>query len=1063
MKLVRSALWGLAAILLFSSVTLSAAAQGVTTAAVTGRVIDDAGAPVVGAAILLRNLSTGQRFQGLTREGGFYAVENVAVGGPYTLTVRAIGHAPATRENVHLALGQAALFDFTVQRVVTELAAVTVTAAEEDPLTSPSRTGTGSFVSDTAITRLPTLNRNFTDFILTVPQVEGTSVSGQHNRMNNIQIDGASNNDLFGLGSTGQPGGQVDAKSISIEAIREYQVLIAPFDVRQSGFSGGLINAITKRGTNRWTGSLFNYYQSDGLVGEDTAGTAFGEYRQDQRGFSLGGPLLSDRVHFFAVAEWQDRRVPSAGSTIGREPIDEVEIVADSAQHVVDVLSASYGVPGGSFREVTIETPNLNYFARLDFQLGDAHVLTLRHNYVGASDDNLSRSTTGYRFTSNAYTIDDKTHSTLAQLNSTVGGGRFYNELSFARMSIRDRRDPKVRYPELEVENESVIGADTGFNRFVLGAERFSQANELDQDVFEINDNLSFARGRHRITLGMHHEFISFRNLFFPNSTGQWRFASIDDLEQGLPNRYTRTIPYSDAAAGVPGSTVKGVPVADWDVRQYGAYAQDQWDATDRLTLTFGLRVDVPTMPGVPDYNGAADTSFGVRTDIMPSGNALWSPRFGFNWDAYGDRVTVLRGGAGIFSGRPAYVWLSNAYTNTGRETLNLSCTGAGVPTFTLDPDNQPTSCAAAGGVSAPTAVVNFFEEDFRFPQQLKMDLALDHQLPLGFLGTVEFLYTRTLNSIQLQEVNLLGVQSYARDGRPMYGTISTTSATATPARIGPAFGQVLRHTNASKDRAFSVTWELQRRFTDWFELKGAYTYQRVQDLTSLSSSIATSNFGFTPIGGDPNDPPLARSAFDIPHKVVFTGTANVLKRGSVTLVYTGNSGRPYTWTYDGDVNADGYPAPNISGRNNDIVYVPRNAADFLGQSASDFARLDSLIQVEDCLQKHRGSIMPRNACRNPWRNRFDAKVQYALPAFRAHDVTLVLDVFNVFRVLGSDWGLVRSNSFFETRNLLRLRSFDPATNQGRFQYIGPSAGSLSSIDNLASRWRIQLGVRYDL
>lgn len=1039
-----------------------AAAQGTTTGAVLGRVVDNSGAPVSGAVLLLTNTATGLRFSGVSREDGRFSIENVAVGGPYTLSARRIGQQPAEVTNITVALGQAVSVTVTMQPAAAQLAPITVEATRENPLTSVSRTGAASFVSDTQVARLPTLNRNFTDFIQTSPLVgRGTSIGGQHNRLNNVQIDGASDNDLFGLGSSGQPGGQVDAKSITLEAIKEYQVLVAPFDVRQGGFTGGVINAITKSGTNTFHGSGFWYWQSDRLVGADTAGNRFGDYLQNQRGISLSGPIIRDRLHFFVAGEWQARKAPNGGVTIGRDAPTVVGIAADSAQRLATVVRDTFGQNPGAFGPVTIPTPDKNFFGRLDWQLGDHHVLTLRDNLVNASNENLTHSTTSYRFTSNAYTIKNKTNSAVAELHSTLGGGRFYNEARVSWLRIRDARDPSVAYPEIVINNNSTIGSNTVFNRLIVGAERFSQANRLDQDQVELEDNVSFSKGAHRVTVGTHNEAIHFRNIFFPSSTGQWIFPSIAAFEAGTPSQFTRSIPYSDAAAGVPGNLAKGVPVADWGVRQVGAYIQDQWKINDRLTLTGGFRFDVPLLGDKPAYNGAADSAFGIRTDRVPSGNILWAPRLGWNWDVSGDRTTVVRGGAGVFSGHPAYVWLSNAYTNTGRETLNLFCSGASLPTFTIDPQSQPSSCVGGAGVSAPTAVVNYFPDWFHFPQDFKVDAAVDRALPYGLLGTLEVLYTHAIYTIQLQEANLRGVQGHAKDGRPMYGTISPTG-TVTPARISPAFGQVLRHTNGDKDYSYSITAQVQKQFATRYSLNAAYTYSVAKDISSVGSSIATSNFGFNPIGGNPNDPPVATSFYSIPHKIVISGTVDLPRNSTLTLLYVGRSGSPYTWTYDGDVNADGYPASNIFGRNNDIVYVPQNASDFLGQSPSDFARLDSLIRSEACLRDHRGQILPRNSCRNPWVNRLDAKFTHSVQAYQGHHVTLQVDAFNLLNMLNKDWGLTKQVSFFETTNLLRLRGWDSATNQGIYQYVGPGVASKQSVDNLASRWRLQVALRYD-
>ena len=658
-RVYRAALTALAAVGLCLGVATPGAAQGVTSAAIRGVVRGEVGEPLADVEILATNGSTGQRFAGRSRADGRFNIENVAVGGPYTVEARLIGRRPVQVLGVVLTLGQATSLELTMPTATVELTAITVSGAAVDPLTSVSRTGSSVYVSDTAIARLPTLNRNFTDFVLTLSQAEGTSIGGQHNRLNNVQIDGVSNNDLFGLGATGQPGGQVDAKSISLEAVREYQVLIAPFDVRQGGFAGGLVNAVTRTGTNRWRMSLFEYHQNEGFVGrymidDTTKSASFGEYQQNQYGFSVSGPLRRDRAHFIVVGEWQGREFPSAGNTIGRETDAVAGIATDSATRLVNVLQNTYNSNAGSFLATTIPQPNRNFFARVDVQLNPNHTLTIRDNYVSAEDLNLSRSRTSYRLSSNGYRIENSTNSLAAQLNSTLGGGRYYNELRIGYQSIRDRRNPEARYPELSISNTSSIGGSNVSGAFIVGAERFSQANELDQGIFELTDDLTFTRGAHTLTVGTHNEFISFRNLFFPSSTGFWSFGSIAALEAGTPTSFSRTIPYSDAAIGVPGGLVRGVPVADWNVSQFGLYAQDQWSPSPRLVITAGLRFDIPTIPTAPTYNGAADTAFSIRTDAMPSGNILWSPRLGFNWAPDAARRTVVRGGTGVFTGRPA-------------------------------------------------------------------------------------------------------------------------------------------------------------------------------------------------------------------------------------------------------------------------------------------------------------------------------------------------------------------------------------------------------------------------
>ena len=1103
MRLVVRACVALGAFLLLAAVASAPlSAQGLTTASVRGRIVDETGQPVASASVVLVNTSTGQRFMGVSREDGRYNIENVAVGGPYNMTVTLLGYQQAERSGFNLALQQQLDLNFTMSRAAVRLGAVVVTAEEQDPLTAVSRTGTAGYISDTAVSRFPTLNRNFTDFVAAIPQVatiqgDAPSIGGGHNRMNNIQIDGISDNDLFGLGSTGQPGGQVDAKSISLEAVKEYQVLIAPYDIRQSGFQGGVINAVTKRGTNEFHGSAFWYYQQDALLRDSLpyTGALFGEYLQHQRGLSLGGPILRDKVQFFGAAEWQTRQVPSSGSTIGREAPTDVLVAQDSAQRAVDIMQNVYGYDAGSYEALTINTPDQNYFGRIDIQLGENHQLTLRDNYVHASSDlGISRSASSYEFSSAGYTIKNHSNSAMAQLNSTFGGGKYFNELRIGYSTVRDARDPLVPWADVEVNNQSEIDGQSYFNRFYMGAERYSQRNRLSQDVAELTNDFTFFKGRHTLVVGTHDEMLSFDNTFFPTSIGQWRFNSLAAFEAGTPAFYFVQVPY-------PGVTTQAdAGRAKWSLLQLGGYVQDQWDVTPKLQVTIGVRLDVPIMldsikPNPDLANSAALTARNggqpILTQDKPSGNLHWSPRLGFNWDVQGERATVLRGGAGLFMGRPPYVWLSNAYTNTGRDVATVNCTGSNIPAFTSDAlVNPPQDCAVTSAITIPISQINYFDTGFHMPQDLKASLAIDQRLPGGLVGTVEFLYTKAVNSIYQIEMNIpaQALSTNAED-RQMFGDPANFSSSygIEASYVDPNFAQVLQHTNASKDRRYSVTVQLQKRFSHGYEFSAAYNYMNAKDLSSMGSSIATSNFGYSPVsaGGNPNEKTLSISRFDVPHRLLLSGTFDVPIPNvptSISVIYVGQSGSPYTWTIDGDANGDGYEAPGISGRNNDIVFVPNAAgsnftADDPTPGTGDLAQYQALIDLQPCLkavQDAGGGIPERNTCRNPWTNRLDMKFQIGVGRMVGgsfHKLTLVGDVFNVLNLMSADWGITKGVSFYETRNLLRLTGYDTANDRGVYEYAGPAILGLSpeevdrnlfSASDLFSRWRVQLGLRYD-
>jgi hypothetical protein len=1045
------------------------AAQGVTSAAVAGRVTDEAGAPVPLAQLTLVNAATGERYATRSRDDGRYAFENVTIGGPYTLTARALGFEAKSSAPFELRLGQRFVLDLSLQRAAVEVAGVTVEAAA-NPLLSPARTGAQTFVSDSALRRLPTLNRSFDNFLSTAPQIVGRSVTGQNDRFNNIQVDGTVNNDLFALGSSnGTPGGAVNARPISIDAVKEYQILIAPFDVRQGGFVGGLVNAVTKSGTNEFHGSAYGYLQNQNLVGTDTAGVSvpIPEYQQQQYGGTLGGPIVRDRLHFFVAGDFRHDNRPFASSLqIGPDPNNPADtagvgITQARADSVRDILMTVYGLPDpGTWRAPQINNPETNLFGKLSFQAStnsrievsgilvnanqDKHIHSYQSGYTNPPTFSIARD--GYELSNSGYTMKNETRTLRGKWTATFAN-RYANELIVGRTTIGDKRPPKSNAPLI------LVAGNSPGTYLAAGAERFSHANSLDQRVVEVTDNLTIPFGRHAVTVGTHNEFIHFRNVFFPASIGIWDFASPAALAAGTPDFFARALPGPSRPDG---------PVADFDVTQVGFYAQDRFAPVPNLTVTAGLRMDVPSLPA-PAFNPTLDTiafpalgGNGVNTSSTPSGNVLWSPRLGFNYDVTGRQETVVRGGIGVFSGRPPYVWVSNAFGNTGLEQQTLVCTGAGVvPAFTVDPANQPTQCANGAGPSAAATSIVFYDPDFKFPQALKLALGADRALPWNLVASVDFIYTKAINQYYLQDVNLRGIQAAAagEGGRPLYGTINPANGRATVLRVTSAAADVIENRNISKDRSTSLTVQLLKRFSDGLEFTAAYTYSHALDVISMTSDITNSNFRFGALDGTIENRNLRTSAFDRPHKVTISGTVNAPFGGRFSLIYNGVSGSPFTYVVNGDANADG-----VSG--NDPVYVPRGRADITMQNAAAFDTLDAYINGESCLANNRGRILPRNACRNAWQNILNARLSWAIPTVRGQSLEIIADMLNVLNFLNSSWGLFRQTGVFEETNLLRLVGYDTVNQRGIYALNLPRRNQVQ-INAIGSRWVFQLGTRY--
>jgi outer membrane receptor protein involved in Fe transport len=1059
----RAVRFGAAAVALLVGTNEILAGQGVTSAAVQGRVTSETRGHVQSAIVVLTNTTTGARQQATTNAAGRYNFENVTPGGPFTVDVRAIGFQPANKTGIMLTLGQRYTQDFELTQQVVTLEELTVISAT-NPLINSGRTGPAQIVSDTSIQRLPLLGRNFISLLNTSPQVVptqggGLSIAGQNNRFNTILIDGGVNNDIFGLAANGTPGGQANAKPISIEALQEFQVLVAPFDIRQGSFSGGLVNGITKSGSNSFHGSLFGYIQRPELVGVDTTkpiGVKVTDFQIKQYGGTFGGPIIRNRLHFFGSADIQSSTTEFFGAEV-TEPA--TGITAATALRVQDILKTQYGFDPGGIDKPVLDRPDKNLFGKLTLQMGGSSQLEVSHNYVKAADDNFLRGTNlssrnrvdrdGWMLSNSGYFFQSITNSTRAKYTSLMGGANI--EVLLGYQTVRDGREIPNRVPLILVQG------DAPNNYIAAGGEKFSQANTLDQDNIEATANVTFGLGRnHQITVGTHNEFFKFNNVFFAGSLGVWTFGSVDSLDLAEPNRYELSI-----------ETRPGGATADFNVKQFGGYLQDAWRPNDRLTLTAGLRFDVPTSPAPVENELPALISpdtLGVHTGQFPSGNVLISPRLGFNWDPMGNGNTIVRGGVGIFSGRPPYVWLSNAFTNTGKEQVVLICTGpASTPTFTVDPASLPQACATGGPPTPPAANVNYFDKDFKFQQALKYSLGLDHRLPWGMVGTLDFLYTAAKNQMYQVDDNVrLG--SVNGEGRQLYATPNAAGTALTRLTKTSSVRQVVRHENRSADKAYNFTAQLQKQFSNGVSFSGAYTYSNAKDLITLTSSIATSNLANTSLDGTLENRNLRTSGLDVPHKITLSGSADLFFGVQGSIIYNGRSGTPYTYTVTGDANGDAITV-------NDIMYVPRDANDIslpAATATADWDRLNAYIASEPCLFQQRGRMMERNTCRNPWVSFVNVRLGKVIPTRSGQSLEVSADVFNLLNLVDRDWGLTREHQGFEERPLLAFVGYDtrgtPSQADDRGRYTVPALSALPPLNRVqvgSSRWRIQLGGKY--
>jgi outer membrane receptor protein involved in Fe transport len=1112
---LRTLVGAVAALALAVVSPAAAHAQGVTTGALTGTITDDAGQGVEGAQVQLRNARTGLNIGTLSRSSGLYSIQGISPNNDYTIVVRRIGYGPQTRTGVVISLGQTRREDFKLTREAAVLSTVTVTATT-DPVINASKTGATTTISDSALSRLPTLNRNFSDFVQLVPQVStsggvGLSGAGVNLRQNAIQIDGAQSGDIFGLGTSGQPGSQANAKSIPLDAVKEYQVLLSPFDVRQGNFGGLLINAVTKSGTNEYRGSIYGYTRNQSLTRTQSYLT---DYTQQQYGGTFGGPILRDKLFFFASGEIQRRQTPTTGSYIG----DPNQYVSQASIDDIAQRVAVFGLAEpGTGEQLQIQNPNRNFFGRIDANLPLSTRLVLRHNYAAADRTSFGRGSytsanPNFGLTSNKYEFSSTTNSTVAEFLSNLPSSMF-NELLLNYSTTKDFRTVPVRFPQLTVRGITRTDNPAQTANFVLGTESSSQGNSLDQTTFELTDNLTIPVGNHSLTLGTKNLFYQSVNLFSNNSLGNWTFASPAALSAGTATSYIISAP-------APTDPYNGL--ATIRANTYGVYVQDVWTYSPTLTFTAGLRYDKPDFRNVPPENDIVFTQYDRHTSSVPT-KGQFSPRVGFNWDVTGDQVNQLRGGIGSFAGSVPFVYLSNAFGNSGLSGFSsLTCnnvtanTNLAPPVFsTASAANPPQACdlmtasvrTVGGGATivgpASGAAVATIDPDFKYPKYLKASLGFDRRLSNGVIATLEGLYSRSQNNAFYQNLALVGpydtltgvfrTDRTDRNGRILYGRLLAAGATADTKGNRT---QVLDVTNASGDYTYSITGQLQKSFTDNFEGSAAYTFMRARDVVSTTSSTQGSNYRYQrSVSGFLDDLTVTKSKYDQPHRIIATGTYRFPTLTDVSVIYTGNSGSPYDYVYGstggttGDLNADGQSQQ-------DLLYVPTDARDqnqilFQGyngtapgktsaQAIADAAAManafENFINDTPCLNEARGTILTRNACRNPWVNQFDVSFAQTLSAKRFQSLQVRLDIINFGNLLNRNWGkqafsdqgstcgAICSATIALSHTGFALPAGTPAGGnspnaQGIFTF-DPTFRAFSS-DNISSNYTMQLSMRY--
>jgi hypothetical protein len=1055
---------------------LSLAAQGVTTGALAGFVTDSAGLPLANATVVAVHVPSGTQYRALTRQSGAYALPNLRIGAPYRVTATFIGYRADTRDNVAVALGETRRIDLRLGRVAIQLGAVRVS---EQADVGGTRTGAATVIDSLQVAALPSIKRSTRDLTRLDPRSDGNfAFAGRNWLFNSISLDGSYFSNSFGLDDPA-PGGQANAEPVPFDAVEQVQVSLAPFDVRQGGFTGASINTVTKSGTNDFRGSAYTFLRNDRFVGNEVRGApvvANPTLRYNQTGLSLGGPLLQDRLFFFLNGEIERTQDPGSNFVASRNGSSGFGVSRVDAA-TLDAISArlkTYGYDTGPYEGYVARTDNDKVLAKLDWNVNEANAFTLRYNFLDAHRDLpphpfvLSFNNTGrgpnassLPFRNAGYQINNKLHSVAAELNSRSSG--MANRLFLSYNRFRDSRSPfSAPFPTIEI-------GEGGVTYTTAGHEPFSIHNILDQDVYQLTDNLSFFRGNHVITVGANAERFTFFNSFNIFRNGVFFLpASIPpgSTFSSLNEFFTATDPTNpsrkDFNAMIGSGPYKGEII---DVGQVALYAQDELLATPRLTLTYGLRADFPhyfTQPVDNPFSRslrALDANRQpeiVDQSRLPGTTLLLSPRVGFNWDVNGDQTTRLRGGTGIFTGRVPFVWVGDAISNPGANP-NLFPTAAPVPT-------------RKESVLEQSFDVNALAPGFKWPQTWTTDLAVERALPWDVRGTLELLYVKDLHNVYVRNADLVAPVRTLADGRPYYGGFGNNSLN--PGNGGAGIYVI---DNTTKGHSLNLTALLRRPFFGEGSMGVGYSFTDAKNALK-STEIASVLWQNQPVQGDPNRPELSYSEFGQRHR--FVGDLAYVKRWSERLRtqvgifaelaegnrFSGAGGNRYSFIYSGDVNGDGTGG-------NDLIYIPRTQTEIrlapLTQGtttvtpAQQWTALDAFITQDGYLSSHRGEIAQRFGLVNPWYSDVDLRVAQDIglvTGSRSHAIQVSLDIMNLGNLLNSSWG-VRKIADPSATSPLTLVRFDP-DGTPVFNFTGPARTFIDDPDVL-SRWRAQLGLRY--
>lgn len=1086
-------------LLLAIAATIFTTAQ-VTTSSITGTVTGSNDEPLPGATVTAVHTPSGTKYVTISKTGGVFNLPGLRAGGPYTVTINFVGYKQQAIDNITLILGDAYNINAEMIAEAVDLSAVVISSTRRRA--AQDRSGASTNISQAQLSTLPTISRSITDYTRITPQSNGTSFAGRDNRMNNVQVDGANLNNNFGLSSDLLPG---SGNPISLDAYQEISVNISPYDVKQSGFTGAGISAITKSGTNTFHGSIYGSYRNQSYNGTRVADTKLPSPAATNNkiyGATIGGPIIKNKLFFFINGEIEKSNAPgvtyspkggSGNGTASSVPIDSLKVLSD-------YLQSKYGFDPGAYDNFpNFATDNYKILGKIDWNISNAHKLTLKYSdfrntgYAqpspsgginGASSQSgiISYTPSPGRFGPSSmafnnvnYSIVDKVRSGAIELNSNFRG-KFSNQFIATLTKISSiKGHDGATFPFADI-----IGLTAGSknNYLSFGNEPFNgNNNQVINDIYTVTDNFSYYAGKHTITAGASYEYQKVGNMFMAGSQGYYVYGSLDDfLNNRAPKLFSLTYSLKEGEDAVFSANMK--------IAQLGVYLQDEVNINPRFKLTYGLRIDRPIYPEQPLENPAISAldlldkngnTTNYTTGKWPKASWYYSPRVGFRWDIYGDKKLIFRGGTGVFTGRIPFVYLTNVPSNSGMYQFGALIT-SNLDNFLFNPDphaynpfynttlNSSQFPTAAGTVAPGSFAVT--DPKFKFPQVWRTNLAIDKSLGKGWNLTLEALYTKDINDPIMRNANQKAPDTVVNVGPgDTRGRYSSTNAR----RVNTAISNAIVLDNTNKGSSFAITALLSKNFSKGFYGSLAYTFTQSMDVSPNPGSQATSTWSGIYTSKTQNDQELAYSQYAIPHRVVATLSYRVeyLKHlaSTFTFFYEGSSQGTYSYIYNGDINNDGNTA--------DLMYIPKdpseirftsmtvNGITYSAQEQSDL--FFKFIEQDKYLDKHKGQVAERNGAKYPWYHRVDFNFQqdiFTNLGKNRNTLQFNAAVVNFLNLLNNDWGIKKQ---YVVNNPLRVASVTAGTPTYQLATFNgaPITNTYINVNSTTTTWGIQLGVRY--